>query len=50
MLLKAVPEEEYCVRSQNHSRARAGNIVFCYRCMMVLESSPEPRLGSLTDY
>jgi hypothetical protein len=50
MLLKAVPEEEYCVRSQNHSYARAGNVIFCYRCMMVLGTSPEPRLGSLLDY
>ncbi|HYA56070.1 MAG TPA: hypothetical protein VED22_04645 [Nitrososphaerales archaeon] len=50
MLLKAIPEEEYCTRSQNHSHARAGNIIFCYRCMMLLGTSPEPRLGSLLDY
>jgi len=50
MLLKAVPEEEYCVKSQVHSSARNGNVVFCYRCMMVLGTSPEPRLGSLLDY
>ena len=50
MLLKAVPDEEYCIRSETHSRARAGRVVFCYRCMMMLGKSSEPRLGTLLDY
>ena len=50
MLLHAVPEEEYCVRSQIHSSARAGSVVFCYRCLMMLGTSLEPKLGSLLDY
>jgi len=50
MLLRAVPEEEYCVKSQIHSFARAGEVIFCYRCMMMLGTSPEPKLGSLLDF
>jgi hypothetical protein len=50
VILRAVPEEEYCVKSQIHSSAREGNVIFCYRCMMVLGTSPEPRLGSLLDF
>jgi len=50
MLLQAVPDEEYCIKTQIHSSARAGEKIFCYRCMMLLGTSPEPRLGSLLDY
>lgn len=50
MLLRAVPEEEYCIKSQVHSSARAGEVIFCYRCMMMLGTSPEPMLGSLLDF
>ncbi len=50
MLLRAVPEEEYCIKSQIHSSARAGRVIFCYRCMMMLGTSPEPKLGSLLDF
>ena len=50
MLLRAVPEEEYCVKSQIHSSARAGEVIFCYRCMMLLGRSQEPNLGSLLDF
>ncbi len=50
MLLRAIPEEEYCIKSQIHSSARAGQVIFCYRCMMMLGTSPEPKLGSLLDF
>jgi len=50
MLLRAVAEEEYCVKSQIHSSARSGEVIFCYRCMMMLGTSPEPKLGSLLDF
>ncbi len=50
MLLHAIPEEEYCIKSQIHSSARAGQVIFCYRCMMMLGTSPEPKLGSLLDF
>jgi hypothetical protein len=50
MLLKAVPDEEYCIRSKAHSHARAGRVVFCYRCMMMLGKSSEPVLGTLLDF
>ena len=50
MILRAVPEEEYCIRSQVHSTAREGRVVFCYRCMMMLGTSDEQRLGSFLDF
>ena len=50
MLLKAVPDEEYCIKSQIHSSAREGHVVFCYRCMMMLGASSDPGLGSLLDF
>jgi len=50
MLVSAVPEETYCLRSQNHAPARMGNNVVCYRCGMLLGTSEAPALGSLLDY
>ena len=50
MLLKAAPDEEFCIKSQVHSSAREGNVIFCYRCMMMLGTSSEQRLGSLLDF
>jgi len=50
MLVTAVPEETYCLKSQNHAAARMGNNIVCYRCGMLLGTSEAPSLGSLLDY
>lgn len=50
MLLKAVPEETYCLKTQEHVPVRTGDNLVCYRCGMFLGASDEPKLGSLLDY
>jgi len=50
MLLSSIPEEIYCVKTQVHSAVRMGKNIICYRCMLLLGTSPEPKLGSLLDY
>ena len=50
MLLSAVPEETYCLKTQNHIAAKVGANQVCYRCGMLLGPSKEPRLGTLLDY
>jgi hypothetical protein len=50
MLLAAVPEETYCLKSQIHAAARMGKYIVCYRCCMILGTNKEPSLGTLLDY
>jgi hypothetical protein len=50
MLLTAVPEETYCLKTQEHARAKVGNNFVCYRCGMLLGKADDPGLGSLLDY
>lgn len=50
MLLTAVPEETYCLKTQEHIPAKAGNNMVCYRCGMFLREAREANLGSLLDY
>ena len=50
MLLYAVPEETYCLKTQEHVPARTGDNIVCYRCGMFLRVAREPKLGSLLDY
>ncbi len=50
MLLSAVPEETYCLRTQVHMPARAGRNIACYRCGMYLGRAKDSKLGSLLDY
>ena len=50
MLLTSVPEETYCLKTQQHSPAKTGNNIVCYRCGIFLGVSSEPKLGTLLDY
>ncbi len=50
MLLTAIPEETYCLKTDKHAPARLENNIICYRCGMLLGSSEQPKLGSLLDY
>ena len=50
MLLIAVPEETYCLKTQSHAPARSGSNMICYRCGMLLGTTGEPGLGTLLDY
>ena len=50
MLLKTVPEEMYCLKSEKHSPVRSGANVICYRCGMFLGAAGESKLGTLLDY
>ena len=50
MLLTAVPDETYCLKSRNHAPARTGTNVICYRCGMLLGTSEAPALRTLLDY
>ncbi|MDE1857571.1 MAG: hypothetical protein KGI26_00690 [Thaumarchaeota archaeon] len=50
MLLSAIPEETYCLRTQEHVPVRSGDNLVCYRCGMLLGASDEPKLGTLLDY
>jgi hypothetical protein len=50
MLLVAVSEETYCLKTAKHVPAEVGKNVVCYRCGMLLGSSDESKLGSLLDY
>ena len=50
MLLTSVPDETYCLKTQQHAPAESGGNIVCYRCGMFLGVSDEPRLGTLLDY
>ena len=50
MLLTAVPEEAYCLKTQEHVPIRSGHNFVCYRCGMFMGKADEPVLGSLLDY
>jgi hypothetical protein len=50
MLLTAVPDETYCLKTQEHVQANSGGHIFCYRCGMSFGVSKEPKLGTLLDY
>ncbi|MDG6990255.1 MAG: hypothetical protein JRM99_02405 [Nitrososphaerota archaeon] len=50
MLLVAVPEETYCLKTQEHMPVKTGENLACYRCGMFLGPSNEPKLGTLLDY
>ena len=50
MLLTALPEETYCLKTQNHQAVRIGRNLVCYRCGLLLGEADEPELGTLLDY
>jgi len=50
MLLTAVPEETYCLKTQNHQAARVGANLVCYRCGLLLGKAEAAELGSPLDY
>jgi hypothetical protein len=50
MLLTAVPEETYCLKTQRHVPAPSGSNLVCYRCGMYLGPYSESTLGTLLDY
>jgi hypothetical protein len=50
MLLTAVAEETYCLKTQEHVPARAGSNFVCYRCGMLLGPADDLQLGTLLDY
>jgi hypothetical protein len=50
MLLTAVPDESYCLKTQQHSPSNSGDNVICYRCGIFLGVATEPKLGTLLDY
>lgn len=50
MLLTAVPEETYCLKTQKHVPVETGGNAVCYRCGMLLGASSHPELGTLLDY
>ncbi len=50
MLLMAVDDETYCLKTQAHAPHCNGANLVCYRCGMLLGPCDEPKLGSLLDY
>lgn len=50
MLLTAVPEETYCLKTQEHVPAKVGDNMVCYRCGLLIGPAPKEELGSLLDY
>lgn len=50
MLVSAVPDETYCLKTQRHVPAKNGSYVICYRCGMMLGTADDPKLGTLLDY
>jgi hypothetical protein len=50
MLLTAVPEETYCLKSEKHSPWRDGSNIICYRCGFLIGRADEPKMGTLLDY
>lgn len=50
MLLTAVPEEVYCLRTNTHSPIKQGSNIICYRCGIMLGRAQESHLGTLLDY
>ena len=50
MLLTAVPEEAYCLKSETHSPWRDGSKIICYRCGFLIGEARDGELGTLLDY
>jgi hypothetical protein len=50
LLLTAVDEETYCLRTQTHVPYDNGRNVVCYRCGMLLGPADRPKMGTLLDY
>jgi hypothetical protein len=50
MLLTAVPEETYCLKTQKHVPWKVGSNIICYRCGFLLGRAEGVQLGSLLDY
>jgi hypothetical protein len=50
LLLTAVPEESYCLKTQSHALYSNGTYTICYRCGMLMGHSGVAKLGSLLDY
>jgi hypothetical protein len=50
MLLMAVPEETYCLKTQHHQPVRMGSNLVCYRCGLLIGKAESQELGSLLDY
>jgi hypothetical protein len=50
MLLSAVPEETYCLKSETHAPWRDGSNIICYRCGFLIGKADGEELGTLLDY
>ncbi len=50
MMVKAVSDESYCLKTQAHAPYSNGSYKVCYRCGMLLGHSDEKKLGTLLDY
>ena len=50
MLLTAIPEETYCLKTEKHAPWRDGSNVICYRCGFLIGKADDPQMGSLLDY
>jgi hypothetical protein len=50
MLLTAVDDETYCLKTLAHAPYDNGAYSVCYRCGMLLGPSEKSELGSLLDY
>jgi len=50
MLLTAVPEETYCLKSEKHAPWKDGRNLICYRCGFLIGPARDGELGSLLDY
>ena len=50
MLLTAIDDETYCMKTQAHVPVSSGANVVCYRCGMLLGVFYGQKLGSLLDY
>lgn len=50
MLLAALQDETYCLKTQVHPWVCTGTNHVCYRCGMFLGTCNCPRLGTLLDY
>jgi hypothetical protein len=50
MLVTAVADEAYCLKTQQHSAYSNGSYTICYRCGMVLGPADDKKLGTMLDY
>jgi hypothetical protein len=50
MVVTAVPDETYCLKTQRHSPCLTGRRIVCYRCGILLGFGQRESLGTLLDY